>query len=59
MTEVSDISARLREIADRLRDPDVPDAEAEQLAREAADLVARAGNEIERAARELPPDTDV
>jgi hypothetical protein len=53
---VSEISARLREIAERLRDPEVPDSEAEKLAREAADLVAQAGNEIERSARRLDPD---
>jgi hypothetical protein len=59
VTAVSDITARLREIAERLRDPEVPDSEAEKLAREAADLVAQAGNEIERAARQLPVDPDV
>jgi len=59
LTGVADITARLREIAERLRDPEVPDSEAEGLAREAADLVAQAGNEIERAARQLPSDRDV
>lgn len=47
--EISRISERLREISERLRAPDLPDAEAEGLAREAADLVARAGNELDRA----------
>ena len=56
MSGVADITARLREIAERLRDPQVPDSEAEKLAREAADLVAQAGNEIERAARQLAAD---
>jgi hypothetical protein len=36
----------------RLRDPELPDAEAEALAREAAELVAQAAGEIDRAARE-------
>jgi hypothetical protein len=46
------MSARLREIADRLRDPEVSDEQAEELAREAADLVAKASAEIDRALRE-------
>jgi hypothetical protein len=44
---------RLREIAARLRDPDLPEEEAEGLAREAAELVSRAGSEIESALREI------
>ena len=48
---IGPISERLREIAERLRDPELADAEAEGLAREAADLVAQAGNEIERLMR--------
>ena len=36
MSTVPEITARLREIAQRLRDPEVPDSEAERLAREAA-----------------------
>jgi hypothetical protein len=51
VSELPSITARLDEIANALRDPERSDAEAEALAREAADLVARAGNEIERAAR--------
>jgi hypothetical protein len=47
--EIEAISRRLREIAERLRAEDVPGEEAEGLAREAADLVARAGNELDRA----------
>ena len=57
MTNVGDIADRLRVISERLRAPQLPDAEAETLAREAADLVAQAGNEIERAARQLPDET--
>jgi hypothetical protein len=56
MSGVGDIAERLRAIAARLGEPEVPDDEAEALAREAADLVAEAGNEIERAARQLPDD---
>ena len=43
---------RLREIAGRLRDPELPDEEAESLAREAADLVGKASSEIEAALRD-------
>jgi len=43
----------LREIASRLRDPELPEEEAEGLAREAADLVSKAGAEIESALREI------
>jgi hypothetical protein len=46
------MSSRLREIAERLREPEVSDEEAEGLAREAADLVARASAEIDRSLRE-------
>jgi hypothetical protein len=44
---------RLREIAARLRDPSVSEENAEALAREAADLVAKASTEIEHALREI------
>ena len=47
--EISRISARLGEIATALRDQATPPERADELAREAADLVARAGNEIDRA----------
>jgi hypothetical protein len=52
LSEVGEISARLREIAAELSDPELPDAQAEDLAREAAELVARAAGEIDRSARE-------
>jgi hypothetical protein len=48
------LAQRLREIAERLRSPDLGEEEAEALAREAADLVGKASAEIEsdlRAAR--------
>lgn len=51
MSELTSITERLLAIAESLRDPATSDADAEALAREAADLVAKAGNEIERAAR--------
>jgi predicted trehalose synthase len=41
------LADRLREIADRLRSPEVGEEEAEALAREAADLVGKASAEIE------------
>jgi hypothetical protein len=46
-----DITKRLNEIADELRAEGVTDERAEELAREAAELVGQAGNEIERALR--------
>ncbi|CAN5529039.1 hypothetical protein BH10ACT11_BH10ACT11_02580 [soil metagenome] len=46
------LAARLRELASQLRSPELADEEAERLAREAADLVAQAGNEIDRALRD-------
>jgi hypothetical protein len=47
-----EMTRRLNEIADELRGEDVSDERAEQLAREAAELVGQAGNEIERALRD-------
>jgi hypothetical protein len=52
--EPNQLAQRLREIADRLRSPEIGEEEAEALAREAADLVGKASSEIEsdlRAAR--------
>lgn len=48
MSEIREIAARLDQLADELRSPETDDERAEQLAREAAELVARAGNELER-----------
>jgi hypothetical protein len=53
MSTTEDLTERLREIAARLRDPDLSEEDAEALAREAADLVSKAGSEIEAALREL------
>jgi hypothetical protein len=47
--EIEAITRRLRELAEALRAEGLSDEQAEALAREAADLVGRAGNEIERA----------
>jgi hypothetical protein len=52
MTDFAGMTARLNEIADELRGEGVSDERAEELAREAAELVGQAGNEIERALRE-------
>jgi hypothetical protein len=52
VTDFEEMTKRLNEIADELRGEDVSDERAEELAREAAELVGRAGNEIERALRE-------
>lgn len=53
--EIDRIAARLREIAERLRSDEAADESADELAREAADLVTRAGNELERATRDPEP----
>jgi methyl-accepting chemotaxis protein len=50
--QIDAMAARLRELAERLRDPEVGDQPAAELAREAAELVSRAGNELDRALRE-------
>jgi hypothetical protein len=47
MATTDELIERLGEIAGRLRDPELKPEEAEALAREAADLVARASAEIE------------
>ena len=52
MTDFSEMTKRLNEIADELRGDGVSDERAEELAREAAELVGQAGNEIERALRD-------
>ncbi len=50
------MAEELRVIAEKLRDPEIGDELAATLAREAAELVSRAGNEIDRAAREAEAD---
>jgi hypothetical protein len=53
MSSTEHLAERLREIAARLRDPDLAEDEAEGLAREAAELVSKASSEIESALREI------
>lgn len=53
MSSTEQLAQRLREIAARLSDPELPEEEAEGLAREAAELVSKAGAEIESALREI------
>jgi hypothetical protein len=50
------MAEELRGIAEKLRDPEIGDEQAAALAREAAELVSRAGNEIDRAVREAEAD---
>jgi hypothetical protein len=52
LSEIRGAAGRLRELAQRLRDPELGDEEAAELAREAAEVVSRAGNEIDRALRD-------
>jgi hypothetical protein len=54
VTGFPEITKRLNEIAEELRAEAVTDERAEELAREAAELVGQAGNEIERALRAEP-----
>jgi hypothetical protein len=56
MSDFARMTARLNEIADELRAEGITDERAEELAREAAELVGQAGNEIERALRAEPGD---
>ena len=55
MNDFAQLTSRLNEIAAELRAEDISDERAEELAREAAELVGQAGNEIERALREPEP----
>jgi hypothetical protein len=52
LEEIRGAADRLRELAERLRDREIGDEQAAELAREAAEVVSRAGNEIDRALRE-------
>ena len=56
LDEIRAAAARLGELAERLRDPELRDEQAAELAREAAELVGRAGNEVDRALREAAGD---
>ena len=52
LDEIRAAATRLGELAERLRDPELADEQAAELAREAAELVSRAGDEVDRALRE-------
>ena len=56
LDEIRAAASRLRELAEQLRGEDVGDEQAAELAREAAEVVSRAGNEIDRALRESAED---
>jgi hypothetical protein len=50
---MKDAAARLQAISERLATPDLPDDEAEALAREAAELAARGGVLLDERLREV------
>ena len=56
IAEIRAAAQRLRELSERLRDPELDDERAAELAREAAEVVSEAGNEIDRALREAEPE---
>ena len=56
MSDLRATTERLNEIASELRGDEVTDERAEELAREAADLVGEASNELDRALREAASD---
>jgi hypothetical protein len=55
-TRVRELASQLGELSRQLADPEVGDERAAELAREAAELVGEAGNEIDRALREAEND---
>lgn len=55
---VRELATKLGEISERLHDPEVADQQAAELAREAAELVSQAGNELDRALSESGPAGD-
>ncbi len=52
MSDLSETTTRLNAIAAELGDENLTDERAEALAREAADLVGEAANQLDRALRE-------
>jgi hypothetical protein len=58
LDEIRGAAAELRGLAERLRDPEIGDEQAAELAREAAEVVSRAGNQIDRALREDAAEED-
>ncbi len=55
---VRELAAELARLSERLRDPEIADADAAELARQAAELVSQAGNDIDRAVSESGSDGD-
>ena len=58
MTSLRETTRRLNEIAAELSGEELTDERAEELAREAADLVGEAANDLDRALRESTSDQD-
>ena len=58
MSGLRETTERLSEIATELGGDDVTDERAEELAREAAELVGEAANDLDRALRESSSDQD-
>jgi hypothetical protein len=58
LDEIRGAAEELRGLAERLRDPEIGDEQAAELAREAAEVVSRAGNQIDRALREDADEED-
>jgi len=58
VTDLRETTQRLSEIASELSGESVSDERAEELAREAADLVGEAANDLDRALRESATDQD-
>ena len=58
MSDLRQTTARLAQIAEELGGEDVTDERAEELAREAAELVGEAANDLDRALRESAADQD-
>lgn len=58
MSDLRQTTARLSEIAAELGDESLTDERAEELAREAAELVGAASNDLDRALRESAADQD-
>ena len=58
MTSLRETTERLNEIATELSGEGITDQRAEELAREAADLVGEAANDLDRALRDSASDQD-
>ena len=58
MSDLRETTERLSQIAQELGGEDVSDERAEALAREAAELVGEAANDLDRALRESATDQD-